>query len=567
MKLTFRQRLFLYVALLFVIVTVGIAVFENSRERQFKTEALQERLEIYTDIIQSAISENNQLQTSNIATINEVFPRDLRITILDLSGKVLFDNAVENVETLENHINREEIKLANETNTGSNSRKSESTDIKYLYFAKKFGSNYVRVALPFNIELRQFLKADNLFLYFLLFIGFASLFVIHKITMQFGTSVKRLHDFAMHPSDATVDFGDDEIGVIGKRISENYKLIEAHKKSLTIEKQKLLQHIQISEEGICFVSASGDVEYHNGLFIQHLNQLTDEAKSNAAAILTDNMFHPLHQFLKYSDDIYFKTQIKKHGKIFSLRTIIFEDKSCEIILTDVSQQEKTRKLKQEITSNIAHELRTPVTSIRAYLETVLEQTIPKDKKEYFMQQAFNQTLTLSEMIKDISLISRVEEAPDSFDLEKVDIQSVLERIKEEKAEVLAQKNIQMQWQLPEKLIINGSLNLLNSIFGNLTENAIRYAGENIEINVSVFNEDENYYYFSFYDTGIGIEDEAYLNRIFERFYRIHKGRTRDTGGSGLGLSIVKNAVMFHKGIITAKNRKNAGLEFIFHLHK
>src|SRR5690554_3261938 len=116
MKLTFRQRLFLYVALLFVIVTVGIAVFENSRERQFKTEALQERLEIYTDIIQSAISENNQLQTSNIATINEVFPRDLRITILDLSGKVLFDNAVENVETLENHINREEIKLANETN-------------------------------------------------------------------------------------------------------------------------------------------------------------------------------------------------------------------------------------------------------------------------------------------------------------------------------------------------------------------------------------------------------------------------------------------------------------------
>lgn len=95
----------------------------------------------------------------------------------------------------------------------------------------------------------------------------------------------------------------------------------------------------------------------------------------------------------------------------------------------------------------------------------------------------------------------------------------------------------------------------------------QYAGEGIEIRVSKYKEDKDFYYFSFYDTGIGIYDETHLTRLFERFYRINEGRTRDTGGTGLGLSIVKNAVAFHKGTITAKNRKEGGLEFLFQLHK
>lgn len=95
---------------------------------------------------------------------------------------------------------------------------------------------------------------------------------------------------------------------------------------------------------------------------------------------------------------------------------------------------------------------------------------------------------------------------------------------------------------------------------------ISYAGENTAIGIDQYAEDEEYFYFSFYDTGQGVE-ETYLERIFDRFYRIGEGRSRKTGGSGLGLSIVKNAVLFHKGQISAKNHKNGGLEFIFSLRK
>jgi signal transduction histidine kinase len=124
----------------------------------------------------------------------------------------------------------------------------------------------------------------------------------------------------------------------------------------------------------------------------------------------------------------------------------------------------------------------------------------------------------------------------------------------------------MNWNITDDLIIKGNANLLYSVFRNLTDNVIRYAGTDIEINISKFNEDRNYFYFSYSDNGTGIS-EQHLNRIFERFYRVNEGRTRDTGGSGLGLSIVKNAVAFHKGTIVAKNKADGGLEFLFKLQK
>ncbi|KXK47851.1 MAG: ATPase [Bacteroidetes bacterium OLB10] len=567
MKLSFRQRLFIYFAVLFTVFTVGIAIIEQSQEKDYKTEALKEKLDVYTNIIQAAISGNSLKPEIAVASVKQMLPSDLRITLIDAKGNVHYDNKVDDYSQMDNHLNREEIQLALQNGTGSYIRESESTHQPYLYYAKKTGDTYIRVALQYNIQLQRFLKADNLFLYLLIALFAISLWVIHRITRQFGTSIQQLRDFALQPSAHSTNFSSDELGEIGKKISENYQQAEEGKKNLQLEKQKLLQHISISEEGICFISAAHQVEFHNGLFMHHLNQITDTPQSNPAVILQDEIFSSLHQFLSSPQENYFETQIKKQGKIFSLRASVFEDRSFEVILTDITQHEKTKQLKQEMTGNIAHELRTPITSIRAYLETILEQSLPEDKQQHFITQAYQQTLTLSEMIKDMGLLAKMEEAPNTFALENVKLIPLLEQLKTDVGDSLKQKNIQWHWQLPDNITIRGNASLLNSIFRNLIENSIRYAGESIEINLSVFNEDPEFYYFSFYDTGMGIPNESQLNRLFERFYRVQEGRTRDTGGSGLGLSIVKNAIQFHRGSITAKNRTNGGLEFIFTLHK
>lgn len=565
--LRFRQRLFLYFAVLFTVFAIGIALFERSREQALKTTALTERLDEFTQLIHTAIQQSTKQDFSQTSWNNAILPPALRLSIIDLKGEVLFDNKVKQYEQLENHSHRNEIQEALKNGKGKDIRLSESNHQAYLYYAKRYEKYIIRVALPYNIQLQQFLKADNYFLYFLLLLFLISLFFIHYITQQFGMSIQSLRNFALNLENKNIKFGQDELGEIGKKLEEQYHQLESSKKSLSLEKQKLLQHIQISEEGICFFNDAHQVEFYNGLFLQYLNQLTDADFTQATNLLQEPDFESLYQFLQKGEENYFETQIKKHAKVFSLRANVFEDKCYEVILTDITQQEKTRQVKQEMTSNIAHELRTPVTSISAYLETILNQDLPATQQQHFLQQAYNQTQNLSYLIKDVSILSKLEEAPQAFNFETVNLVSILEKIKIEWSAQLEQKSITFNWNLPEYLELKANPSLLFSIFQNLTENVIRYAGIDCSINVSLVNEDKDFYYFTFYDTGVGVADESHLVRLFERFYRVDTGRTRDTGGSGLGLSIVKNAVRFHKGNITAKNRKEGGLEFFFSLHK
>src|SRR5699024_8589758 len=184
---------------------------------------------------------------------------------------------------------------------------------------------------------------------------------------------------------------------------------------------------------------------------------------------------------------------------FSVRVNLFDDESFELILNDISHQEKTRVLKQEMTGNIAHELRTPVSNIRGYLETIQNQNLSEEQQNHFIHQAFKQSILLSELIKDMRMISKIEEGSQTFKFKQVNIGNQLQRIKDDLEKELTAKQIQLVWDFSEKIIIQGNRNLIYSIFRNLVDNAVRYAGEKISIQIQVYREDDNFYYFTFYD--------------------------------------------------------------------
>ena len=259
--------------------------------------------------------------------------------------------------------------------------------------------------------------------------------------------------------------------------------------------------------------------------------------------------------------------INKNGRTFIVECIIFQDASFEISINDVTQEEEQINLKRQLTQNIAHELKTPVSSIQGYLETIVSnENIPREKINVFLERCYAQSNRLSRLLRDISVLTRMDEAANMIDMERVDISLLVGNIINEVALELDEKHITVVNSLKKSIQIKGNYSLIYSIFRNLMDNAIAYAGANIQININCFREDEGFYYFSFADTGVGVSPE-HLNRLFERFYRVDKGRSRKLGGTGLGLAIVKNAVIIHGGNISAKNNQGGGLEFVFTLAK
>lgn len=230
-------------------------------------------------------------------------------------------------------------------------------------------------------------------------------------------------------------------------------------------------------------------------------------------------------------------------------------------------EEDKNRLKRQLTQNVAHELKTPVSSIRGYLETIVSDPgMDEEVKNHFIQRCFIQSQRLSSLLQDISTLNKLDDAPGSYEREPVNILTLFNMILSDVAQKLKEKNITVRTLIGPGVVVTGSHSLLYSIFRNLTDNAIAYAGEGVTVTVQVLSEDENYYTFSFADNGVGVAAE-HLPHLFERFYRVDKGRSRKMGGTGLGLAIVKNAVLLHHGSISVRLAQTGGLEFIFSLPK
>ena len=228
------------------------------------------------------------------------------------------------------------------------------------------------------------------------------------------------------------------------------------------------------------------------------------------------------------------------------------------------QQQRQNQMRRELTQNIAHELKTPVASILGYTDTILDNPdISDDTRRQFIIRTNAQARRLSALLQDISTLNKMDYAHEILKMERVDLSAMVADIVQESEQALAAKQMAFRNCLPQDICIQGNWQLLYSIFRNLTDNAINYAGANTTIELSAEQLPDGWH-FTFSDNGTGVPDE-HLPRLFERFYRIDKGRSRNLGGTGLGLAIVKNAVVLHGGQISVSNAASGGLRFDFTL--
>ena len=574
--MTLNRKLFLYLFSAFFSLIAVITFFQYQREKEFRTEQLDQLLSTYNYTINNYI-DKKAWTPNELREFITVFPDTLlRVTLIDKEGKVLFDNSVADGTKLENHINRPEIVMANSQITGKAIRHSTSIGKDFYYLAHRFGSYYVRTALPFNLNVVEMLKANTFFLYFMAFILLLAIFALFFISKNFTDSIARLRVFTQKAEsgemlETDIYFPNDELGEISRNIVHLYKQMQETKDDVNNEREKLIKHLQISQEGLGIFSPEKKELLVNSHFIQYTNILSDQQSENSDKIFNLAEFEEINQFINESfknDQLTRKKMvIEKNGRVFMVRCIVFQDNTFEISINDITVQERDNELKRHLTQNISHELKTPVSSIMGYMESILENPdLDPARQKFFVERSFMQAKRLTALLQDISTLNKIDEGKRLFQKEPCDLAQTINDVLFDVHLQIEQKKCVILRNYNAVLPLQGNRSLLYSIFRNLTDNAITYGGEQIVIDISCYREDEQFYYFSFSDNGVGIAEE-HLGKVFERFYRVDKGRSRKIGGTGLGLAIVKNAVLLHKGTISAKSVSTGGLSFIFSLRK
>ena len=582
-NIPFQKELFLSICGFFIIFVAITMSLQYYQEKSIRHNNLYSLLQEYNHHVANSLNEYLNTDTADTPLPPSPTPKRFpyRLSIIDINtGKVVLDNSSSEAIS-QSHINRPEIKSAINNKKNSYSiRYSETLKDTYFYVAYRHNNYVIRTSIPYDETISNILHVDPLFQYILIAIAIMFVIVLFIYSHLLGKSISNLEELAQKaklnlPLDTTMYDDTSTLGRITKNLRKNYDETRRAREELTLQEEKLLAHIQLSREGIAIFTHERKMIVSNNLFIQYANHITDRTlDDNLEEVFTEPALQEIiehvtspHNKHNNSSDTK-QIQISKNGLHFIVRGIRFHDRSFEISIFDNTEREREDLVKKQLTQNIAHELKTPVSSIRGYLETLLGTPgISADMQQQFLERSYAQSRRLSDLLNDISVLNRLDETSELYDCHDINLSSIIHEAISDSVTALENKSMHINTPgIQPHMPLKGNPSLVYSIFRNLIDNSIAYAGSNTQITINCYHTDNQYYYISFADNGVGVE-EAHLNRLFERFYRVDKGRSRKLGGTGLGLAIVKNAVIFHGGEIMAKNAQGGGLDILFTLRK
>ena len=406
-RIPFSQRLFWSIFVMFLGFTVCFLLFQYQREREFSQEKLNNVLSNYNYQLFSRTQQEGDIDKTVQQFIEEIPQKELRVTIIDPEGKVLFDNS--GTEEFNNHNDRSEVRKARLYNEGFAIRTSGSTGRRYFYSASNIGSYIYRSALPYDPYVQSALSTDKDFIYFMILMTFIFFFVLSRFTFSIGRTISKLRDFALNIEkdripETDYTFPNDELGDISKNIVTLYHQQQKAKDELSMEREKLIKHFQYAKEGFAMFTPEGKEILSNILLIQFSNVISDNQIRQAEEVIDIQELEPIKAFLNKNIPntnrkrkvLRDSVTIDKNGKIFLIECILFLDNSYEISINDISRQEEESRMKRQLTQNVAHELKTPVSSIQdnaiAYAgegSQIIVNCYKEDPKFYYFSFADN----------------------------------------------------------------------------------------------------------------------------------------------------------------------------------
>ncbi|TFH47940.1 MAG: hypothetical protein E4G92_04390, partial [Bacteroidia bacterium] len=471
---SFRRRLFLYYFSIFVLFTIAMMNYQYNRERQIRIASLDSRLDDMSELVDRYIRLNSLPDSSGYILIDSIYNlipvADLRITIISIDGKVLYDSSVEGYDLMENHLQRPEIRKSHYSTYGTSIRKSASTGKEYYYFSHYFDTYYLRLAVEYNINIKGFLKREKLFLLFMAVTFLIIWALLSLVTRRLGKSITMLRDFAARVrrgegNDPSIIFPRNEIGETGKEIVKIYNNLARKTEELSLQKEKLFRHLHVLNEGVAFFSADRKVTFSNNHFMVFLHSISGELSLAPEKIMEMPQFSKINEFLDNhppgerisGETPAIEFHIENTGKFFLARCILFNDNSFEVVITDITSTEQSKVMRQEMTSNIAHELKTPISSVRGYLETLMvNKELDEEKKQYFLEKALAQSARLTDLINDIVTLNKLDEAGSSFVFEEVPVAKVVREVYDNLQAAMTRKGIKTEISIDTSVMVTAN---------------------------------------------------------------------------------------------------------------
>lgn len=584
MHSSFRRRLTGTYLLVILIVLVFIGLLMTFGYRAYLFDNIKSSLTLECKLVAESLTLNQVQDSGYFTRTAELAGKDsnTRVTIVDSTGKVLADSEF-SPNTLGNHKDRPEIYQALQGKTGIGTRYSDTAKIQTLYVAVPFTNakvhGAVRLARPLTEIESMYRQSLYLFLAALLVGGLLTALISMRLANRFSRPLsditEAVEDMASGNLKRRVIWDmEDELGSLATAVNEMAARLDANIQEISTVKNRLEMVLDNTVNGITMVAADGRITYANPVAMRVLG--SDKriiGRKHFEAVANYDLLNIIDQVRK--DGMPYKGELELTnlgGKIIEVHAVPisetegFVPAGVLLVLNDITELKRLEQVRKDFIANISHELKTPVANISGFAETLLAEQSENEHVHEFSSIIYDESQRLRRLIDSLIKLSNLETGTPELNLVEVDARDLVNEVVKVALKRNEKRGLKIETILPDRrVMIKVDRDSIVQVLINLTKNAIAYNTDNKPIKVELYDNDSGIK-ISVQDQGEGIP-QSDINRIFERFYRVDKTRSRKTGGTGLGLSIAKHLVENHGGEIGVDSKVGEGSTFYFTIPK
>ena len=580
-----------YIGIVVLVLLAMYFILEGTLKGLF-SDRITNELEVQASLTREFLIEQlPQRENFTYAVIDGLIDRigeagNVRLTFIDHTGVVWGDTERDGDSLIEmdNHLDRPEIQQAIEYGSGMVNRKSDTTQTNFRYFALPIEQRgnlvgFCRLAVPM-VSVKSALGNIQRVLLVASIAG--SILVIIITIFATGAIAKPIKKLTqMTQSVATGELTTpvevntaNELGQLSRNFNLMTDRVQTQIERISLENQRLETILNSMSEGVLLVNGPSEITYANPAAIAMLNLPENYV---GRALIEINRIPQLQALVRNAEKkqelAYSEIRLANLNESEAEVTVVPVASQSEyvIVIHDVSKLRRLERIRADFVANVSHELRTPLTTIQGYAETLLTNGNTKTKKrKEFLVKILKHSERLSRLISDLLELARLETGDVELKRTQCHLKEFHEQVLDVFEPVLEESGVTLEWEMPEDLPqVSVDSQLFMQVFVNLIDNAIKYTPDGGVITVSAEgngpNSDAvNEVIVHIQDTGIGIPSES-QPRVFERFYRVDKGRARKMGGTGLGLAIAKHILLCHNGRIWLESELGQGTVFHFAL--